>query len=192
MSVPVLPVPAAFYLRLAEEPGEDLTTDAGILGRLRSLGVLVPVVVAAEASPAELARSYMIVTEIPGQSLARGGIDDEARRAARAASSPGTPRSLRCPMITGRGSGSRPSCSAFASFRCGSARTELARRRVGSPSSGSQSWPTCSSASQPPSGAFPEPSRLSGSPRLQASNVPLAHASPCRQPRRNRLLVPPR
>ena len=68
---------AAFYLRLAEEPGEDLSTDAGVLGRLRSLGVLVPVVVAAEASPAELARSYMMVTEIPGQSLARAGTDDE-------------------------------------------------------------------------------------------------------------------
>jgi aminoglycoside phosphotransferase (APT) family kinase protein len=76
---------AVFYLRLAEEPGQDLTTDAGILGRLRTLGVSVPAVVAAEAAPAELARSYMITTEIPGRSLAEGGTDDEARRAARAA-----------------------------------------------------------------------------------------------------------
>src|ERR1700733_10075901 len=76
---------AVFYLRLAEEPGQDLTTDAGILDRLRTLGVSVPAVVAAEAAPAELARSYMIVTEIPGRSLAEGGTDDEARRAARAA-----------------------------------------------------------------------------------------------------------
>lgn len=76
---------ATFYLRLAEEPGEDLTTDAEILGRLRNLGVSVPAVVVAEAAPAELARSCMIVTEVPGVSLARGGTDDEARRAARSA-----------------------------------------------------------------------------------------------------------
>jgi hypothetical protein len=31
-----------FYLRLAESPDEDLTTDATILGRLRDLGVSVP------------------------------------------------------------------------------------------------------------------------------------------------------
>jgi len=74
-----------FYLRLAEEPGQDLTTDAGILDRLRTLGVSVPGVVAAEAAPAELPRSYLIMTEIPGRSLAEGGTDDEARRAARAA-----------------------------------------------------------------------------------------------------------
>jgi Ser/Thr protein kinase RdoA (MazF antagonist) len=76
---------AVFYLRLAEEPGEDLTTDAAILDRLRALGASVPLVVAAEAAPAELARSYLIVTEIPGQPLAEGGTDDEARSAARAA-----------------------------------------------------------------------------------------------------------
>jgi aminoglycoside phosphotransferase (APT) family kinase protein len=80
---------AVFYLRLAEEPGQDLTTDAGILARLRTLGVSVPAVVAAgpaEGAPAELARSYMITTEIPGRSLAEGGTDDdEARRAAWAA-----------------------------------------------------------------------------------------------------------
>ena len=76
---------AVFYLRLAEEPGQDLTTDAEILGRLRALGVSVPAVVAAEAEHGDLARSYMIVTEIQGQSLAQGGTDDEARRAARAA-----------------------------------------------------------------------------------------------------------
>lgn len=63
---------AVFYLRVAEEPGQDLTTDAEILGRLRTLGVSVPAIVAAEAAPAELARSYMIVTEIPGRSLAQG------------------------------------------------------------------------------------------------------------------------
>jgi aminoglycoside phosphotransferase (APT) family kinase protein len=74
-----------FYLRLAEAPGDDLTTDAEILGRLRNLGVSVPAVVAVEAAPAELARSYMLVTEVPGRSLAHGGTDNEAKRAARAA-----------------------------------------------------------------------------------------------------------
>src|ERR1700735_3074272 len=64
---------AVFYLRLAEGPGQDLTTDGGILDRLRTLGVSVPAVVAAEAAPPELARSYMIVTEIPGRGLAGGG-----------------------------------------------------------------------------------------------------------------------
>ena len=76
---------AVFYLRLAEEPGQDLSTDAGILDRLRTLGASVPEVVAAEAAPAELARSYLIVTEVPGRPLAEGGTDDEARSAARAA-----------------------------------------------------------------------------------------------------------
>jgi aminoglycoside phosphotransferase (APT) family kinase protein len=76
---------AVFYLRLAEEPGQDLTTDAEILVRLRGLGVSVPAVVAAGADNDDLARSYMIVTEVRGQSLAQGGTDDEARRAARAA-----------------------------------------------------------------------------------------------------------
>ena len=76
---------AVYYLRLAEEPGQDLTTDADVLGRLRALGVSVPAVVAAEAAPAELDRSCLLVTEIPGQPLAEGGTDDEARSAARAA-----------------------------------------------------------------------------------------------------------
>ena len=76
---------AVFYLRLAEDPDQDLTTDAEILDRLRTLGASVPVVVAAEAAPTELARSYLIVTEIPGRPLAEGGTDDVARSAARAA-----------------------------------------------------------------------------------------------------------
>lgn len=73
------------YLRVAEQPGQDLTTDAQILERLGVLGVAVPAVVAAEAAPNELPLSYLIVTEIPGSSLAFAGTDDEARRAARLA-----------------------------------------------------------------------------------------------------------
>ena len=79
------------YLRIAEEPGQDLTTDAQILDRLGALGARVPGVLAAEAAPRELPLSHMIVTEIPGCSLADAGTDDEARRAGRLAA--GTPPS---------------------------------------------------------------------------------------------------
>jgi hypothetical protein len=74
-----------YYLRLAEEPGEDLTTDALVLERLRALDVRVPGVVAASPSTAAFPRSWMIMTEVPGPSIAYGGTDDEARQAAFAA-----------------------------------------------------------------------------------------------------------
>jgi aminoglycoside phosphotransferase (APT) family kinase protein len=74
-----------YYLRLAEEPGEDLTTDALVLERLRALGVRVPGVVAASPSTAAFPRSWMIMTEVPGCSIAQDGTDDEARQAAMAA-----------------------------------------------------------------------------------------------------------
>jgi aminoglycoside phosphotransferase (APT) family kinase protein len=74
-----------YYLRLAEEPGEDLTTDALVLERLRAMDVRVPGVVAASPSTAAFPLSWMIMTEVPGRSLAQGGTDDEARRAAMAA-----------------------------------------------------------------------------------------------------------
>jgi aminoglycoside phosphotransferase (APT) family kinase protein len=73
-----------YYLRLAEEPGQDLTTDAFILERLRALGVRAPGVVAVSAATA-FPRSWMIMTEIPGRSIAQGGTDGGARRAAIAA-----------------------------------------------------------------------------------------------------------
>ena len=74
-----------YYLRVAEEAGEDLTTDAQVLGRLAELGVRVPEVVHAEAGPGDLGRSFMIVAELAGQSLASHGTDEQARRAVRAA-----------------------------------------------------------------------------------------------------------
>ena len=74
-----------YYLRLAEEPGEDMTTDALVLERLRALDVRVPGVVAASPSTAVFPRSWMIMTEVPGRSIAHGGTDDEARQAAIAA-----------------------------------------------------------------------------------------------------------
>jgi aminoglycoside phosphotransferase (APT) family kinase protein len=74
-----------YYLRLAEEPGEDLTTDALVLERLRALDVRVPEVVAVSPSTAAFPRSWLIMTEVPGGCIARAGPDDEARRAATAA-----------------------------------------------------------------------------------------------------------
>jgi aminoglycoside phosphotransferase (APT) family kinase protein len=74
-----------YYLRLAEEPGEDLTTDALVLERLRALGVRVPGVVAASPSTPAFPRSWMIMNEVPGCSIAQDGTVDEARQAAMAA-----------------------------------------------------------------------------------------------------------
>ena len=74
-----------YYLRLAEEAGEDLATDALVLERLRALDVRVPEVVATAAATAAFPRSWLVMTEVPGRSLADGGTDDEARLSARAA-----------------------------------------------------------------------------------------------------------
>lgn len=74
-----------YYLRVAEEPGQDLTTDALVLGRLAGLGVRVPEVVRAEAGPGDLDRSFLLVTGLAGRSLAEHGTDEQARRGARAA-----------------------------------------------------------------------------------------------------------
>jgi hypothetical protein len=73
------------YLRLAEEAGQDLTTDALVLELLRALGVQVPGVVAASPPTAAFPRSWMIMAEVPGHSIGLGGTDDEARQAAMAA-----------------------------------------------------------------------------------------------------------
>jgi hypothetical protein len=48
-----------YYLRVAEEAGEDLTTDAQVLARLAGLGVRVPAVVHVEAEPDDLDRSFL-------------------------------------------------------------------------------------------------------------------------------------
>lgn len=74
-----------YYLRVAEETGQDLTTDAQVLARLAGLGVRVPAVVHAEAQPGDLDRSFLIVSAVAGRSLAGHGTDGQARRAARAA-----------------------------------------------------------------------------------------------------------
>ena len=77
-----------YYLRVAEEAGEDLTTDAQVLARLAGLGVRVPVVVHVEAGPGDLDRSFLIVAALAGESLASHGTDEEARRAVRPAVMP--------------------------------------------------------------------------------------------------------
>jgi len=59
-----------FYLRVAEEAGENLETDAELHRRLAGLGVRVARVVFVEPFDAALGRSVMITTEVPGASLA--------------------------------------------------------------------------------------------------------------------------
>jgi aminoglycoside phosphotransferase (APT) family kinase protein len=76
---------AHYYLRLAEEPGQDLTTDALVLERLGALDVRVPKVLAASPSTEVFPRSWLIMTEVPGRSIAQGGTDSDARQAATAA-----------------------------------------------------------------------------------------------------------
>jgi aminoglycoside phosphotransferase (APT) family kinase protein len=55
----------SYYLRVAEEAGEDLTTDAQVLARLAGLGVRVPVVVHVEAGPGDLDRSFLAPRSLP-------------------------------------------------------------------------------------------------------------------------------
>ncbi len=73
------------YLRVAEEAGQDLATDARLLASLAGLGVRVPEVVHVESDPGDLDRSFLIVTALDGDSLACHGRDAQARHAARAA-----------------------------------------------------------------------------------------------------------
>jgi aminoglycoside phosphotransferase (APT) family kinase protein len=74
-----------FYLRLAERRGQDLTTDALVLERLRSLGVRVPEVVHVSPPAREISRSWLLMTEIAGSALARHWTDEEATQVAAAA-----------------------------------------------------------------------------------------------------------
>jgi aminoglycoside phosphotransferase (APT) family kinase protein len=73
------------YLRVAEEAGQDLTTDARLLANLAGLGVRVPGVVHVESDPSDLDRSFLVVAALDGDSLACHGTDAQARHAARAA-----------------------------------------------------------------------------------------------------------
>jgi aminoglycoside phosphotransferase (APT) family kinase protein len=62
--------PEVFYLRIAEEAGENLETEAELHRRLRGLGVKVADIVHVEPFTAGIGRSTMVTTEIPGVSLA--------------------------------------------------------------------------------------------------------------------------
>jgi aminoglycoside phosphotransferase (APT) family kinase protein len=73
------------YLRVAEEAGQDLTTDAWLLDSLAGLGARVPGVVHVESDPRDLDRSFLVVAALDGGSLACHGTDAQARHAARAA-----------------------------------------------------------------------------------------------------------
>jgi Ser/Thr protein kinase RdoA (MazF antagonist) len=59
-----------FYLRVAEETGENLETDAELLQRLRDAGVKVAQVIYVEPFYTNIGRSVMITTEVPGLCLA--------------------------------------------------------------------------------------------------------------------------
>lgn len=60
------------YLRLAETPDDDLTTEAGIHRRLLGIGVRVPEIVDVVRFDAALGRSAMLTREIPGRPLSDG------------------------------------------------------------------------------------------------------------------------
>ncbi|MBO0731264.1 MAG: phosphotransferase, partial [Acidimicrobiaceae bacterium] len=74
-----------FYLRVAEQPDDDLTTDAQLLDGLRALGARVPAVVHVEVDPADLDRSFLVMTEVGGQSLGKTPLTADVRGVARAA-----------------------------------------------------------------------------------------------------------
>jgi Ser/Thr protein kinase RdoA (MazF antagonist) len=58
-----------FYLRVAEEPGQNLETDAELHRRLLRLGVKVADIVFVEPFDSTLDRSVMITTSVPGTPL---------------------------------------------------------------------------------------------------------------------------
>jgi Ser/Thr protein kinase RdoA (MazF antagonist) len=60
---------AVWFLRVAEEPDEDLSTDAALLHHLRTQGARVPEPIHVEFEPV-IGRSVMITSAIPGQPVA--------------------------------------------------------------------------------------------------------------------------
>lgn len=69
-----------FYLRVAEEPGQDLQADAAVHGHLRAIGVRVPEVVHVDAHAEALDRSVLVMREVPGIPLAEERDPAAARR----------------------------------------------------------------------------------------------------------------
>jgi aminoglycoside phosphotransferase len=74
-----------YYVRVAENVGDDLATDAVVLDRARQLGASVPEVVVVEPGPPDLDRSFLVTAELPGAALAVLGTHDEAVAAVRLA-----------------------------------------------------------------------------------------------------------
>lgn len=77
--------PDVFFLRAAEEEGENLAIDAELHRQLRMRGVHVPEVVYMEHLDPVLERSVMITTEVPGRSLEQVPSVEAAQRVARSA-----------------------------------------------------------------------------------------------------------
>jgi aminoglycoside phosphotransferase (APT) family kinase protein len=76
-----------FYLRIAEEPEDNLEAEAELHRRLRHLGVRVADIVHVEPFNAGIGRSTLITTEIPGVSLAEISAPERAAAVAEQAGS---------------------------------------------------------------------------------------------------------
>jgi aminoglycoside phosphotransferase (APT) family kinase protein len=74
-----------FYLRLAEDPADNLETDAEVHRRLIALGVRVPDVVFVTAYDEVIGRSVMVTTAVPGVPLAQVAARSGGRSVLRAA-----------------------------------------------------------------------------------------------------------
>lgn len=74
-----------FFLRVAEEVGEDLAVDAALFEKLRNEGVAVPKVVHVDRLPPPIDLSVLIMTAIEGEPIASCTEEHQARRAVRAA-----------------------------------------------------------------------------------------------------------
>lgn len=65
------------YLRFGEEPGDSMLPEARVMEQLAEMGARVPRIVIAEELAAEIERSIMITTEIPGEPLQIGGMGSD-------------------------------------------------------------------------------------------------------------------
>jgi len=74
-----------FYLRILPEVWASFAPEALVHRSLRELGVLVPEVVFFEHRSPEVERSAMVTTEIPGEQIGHGPVDDATRRVLNAA-----------------------------------------------------------------------------------------------------------
>jgi Ser/Thr protein kinase RdoA (MazF antagonist) len=59
----------AVYVRLAEEPGEEMTVEAAVHEELRRLGVRLPAVIGVESAQGPLGRGVLVLSEMPGRPI---------------------------------------------------------------------------------------------------------------------------